>query len=162
MNFFQSFDIAASGMSAEHFRMNTISNNIANANTNKTEDGTPYRRQVAVVSSEQANQFENEFSLASFDADFDFGSANGSNYSGNVAQVQGVQEDESDFRWVYDPSHPEAVKEGPRKGYVAMPNVNMIQEMTSMMQASRSFEANASTIQAAKSMAMKALEIGRG
>ncbi|MFA5507307.1 MAG: flagellar basal body rod C-terminal domain-containing protein, partial [Vulcanimicrobiota bacterium] len=73
-----------------------------------------------------------------------------------------VAEDSSDFNWVYDPSHPDAMKEGSKAGYVAKPNVNIIQEMTNMMLATRAYEANATTVEAAKSMAMKALQIGKG
>ena len=76
-------------------------------------------------------------------------------------EVTGVQADNSDFRWVYDPSNPKAQKEGEHKGYVAMPNVNIISEMTNMIQASRAFEANATVVESAKSIAMKALEIGK-
>ena len=70
--------------------------------------------------------------------------------------------DNSDFNWVYDPTNPNAAQDGDHKGYVAMPNVNIISEMTSMMQATRSYEANATLVESAKAMAMKALEIGRG
>lgn len=85
-----------------------------------------------------------------------------SGFSAVGVEVTGVAQDGSDFRWVYDPSNPKAEKGGPHAGYVAMPNVNIIAEMTSMMQASRGFEANATVVEAAKSMAMKALEIGKG
>lgn len=163
MRMFQNFDIAASGMKAEQFRMDVISNNIANAHTLKTEDGNPYRRQVANVSAAQIQSFEREFATASFnDSDFDFDiSSKGATYQGSGVSVEGVTEDSKDFNYVYDPSHPDAIKEGPRKGYVAKPNVNMLQEMTMMMEARRSYEANATSIETAKAMAMKALEIGR-
>ncbi|MGE0489012.1 MAG: flagellar basal body rod protein FlgC [Vulcanimicrobiota bacterium] len=160
MKFFQTFDIAASGMRAEQFRMDVVSNNIANANTSKTEDGDPYRRQVAVINAKQAEMFDQAFTTASMDGEFDFN--NKVNFSGGGVGVNGIMEDNSDFRWVYDPTNPNAEKEGDRKGYVAMPNVNIIQEMTSMMAASRAYEANATTIESAKAMAMKALEIGKG
>ncbi|MEW6281431.1 MAG: flagellar basal body rod protein FlgC [Candidatus Eremiobacterota bacterium] len=159
MKFFQTFDIAASGMSAEQFRMNVISENIANANTSKTDAGTPYQRQVAVVTPQMRQEFESEFTTASFEIDF---SKEDNQFHGGGARVQGVEKDNSDFRWVYDPGNPNAEKDGPHKGYVAMPNVNILQEMTTMIQASRAFEANATTVEAAKAMAMKALEIGKG
>ncbi len=165
MKFFKTFDIAASGMRAEQFRMDVTSNNIANAHTTKTADGNPYRRQVAVVNSQNAAAFQEAFSAASFEAEikgaFD-GSGSKVEFSGGGVDVGGIATDKSDFRWIYDPGNPDAEKEGPHKGYVAMPNVNIISEMTSMMTASRSYEANATIIESAKAMAMKALEIGRG
>ncbi|HXE71864.1 MAG TPA: flagellar basal body rod protein FlgC [Candidatus Nitrosotenuis sp.] len=154
MKFFQTFDIAASGMTAERFRMDVISNNIANANTSNTLAGTPYRRQVAMVTPQQQAEFESEFAAVSFEDEE-------SGFSGRGVKVAGVAEDQSDFRWVYDPGNPMAQKDGPHKGYVAMPNVNIITEMTSMIAASRGYEANATVVEAAKGMAMKALEIGK-
>ncbi|GMU54261.1 flagellar basal body rod protein FlgC [bacterium CPR1] len=159
MKFFQTFDIAASGMSAEQFRMNVISENIANANTSKTEAGTPYQRQVAMVSPQMKAEFESDFATASFDIDLNKDPVK---FHGGGVKVQGIEKDQSDYRWVYDPGNPNAEKDGPHKGYVAMPNVNIIQEMTTMIQASRAFEANATTVESAKAMAMKALEIGKG
>jgi flagellar basal-body rod protein FlgC len=159
VKFFQTFDIAASGMSAEQFRMNVISENIANANTSKTEAGTPYQRQVAMVSPQMKAEFESDFATASFDIDLNKDPVK---FHGGGVKVQGIEKDQSDYRWVYDPGNPNAEKDGPHKGYVAMPNVNIIQEMTTMIQASRAFEANATTVESAKAMAMKALEIGKG
>jgi flagellar basal-body rod protein FlgC len=160
MKFFNTFDIAASGMRAEQFRMDLISENIANAHTSKTADGSPYRRKMAVATAEQKAAFDSEFSAASFDSEFG-GKTGTAAYGGGGVSCQAVV-DNSDFNWVYDPTNPNAVQEGERKGYVAMPNVNVINEMTSMMQATRSYEANATIVESAKAMAMKALEIGRG
>lgn len=166
MQFFKTFDIAASGMKAEQKRMDVVSTNIANAHTTKTADGTPYRRQFAQVSSADATEFDSAFEKATFDAaigsEFEdaFGQG-GSVFQGHGVKVEGVAQDGGDFNWVYDPNHPDAVKEGPKAGYVAKPNINIIEEMTSMMQASRAYEANATTVESAKQMAMKALEIGR-
>lgn len=167
MQFFKTFDIAASGMKAEQKRMDVVSNNIANAHTTKTADGTPYRRQFAQVSAADATEFNSAFEKASFDAAIggEFNNVfeqTGVGFEGHGVKVEGVAEDGGDFNWVYDPSHPDAMKDGPKAGYVAKPNVNIIQEMTSMMQASRAYEANATTVESAKQMAMKALEIGRG
>ncbi|HIB69604.1 MAG TPA: flagellar basal body rod protein FlgC [Phycisphaerales bacterium] len=163
MKFFKTFDIAASGMKVEQKRMDVVSNNIANAHTTKTADGTPYRRQVVQVSSQDASAFESAYEQASLGNEFtNIFDETGVGYSGRGAKVDGVAEDGSDFNWIYDPSHPDAVKEGPKAGYVAKPNVNIIQEMTLMMQATRAYEANATTVEAAKSMAMKALQIGKG
>ncbi len=160
MKFFNTFDIAASGMKAEQFRMDLISENIANAHTAKTADGTPYRRKMAIATAENKAAFDNEFAAASFEADFN-GKSGTAAYAGGGVSVQAVS-DNTDFNWVYDPSNPNACQEGEHKGYVAMPNVNIIGEMTSMMQATRSYEANATIVESAKAMAMKALEIGRG
>lgn len=165
MQFFNTFDIAASGMKAEQKRMDVVSSNIANAHTTRTADGTPYRRQYAQISSADVSDFDNEFSRASFDASSDFDSAfdsGSATFHGRGVQVAGVAEDGGDFNWVYDPTNPDAQKSGPHAGYVAKPNINIIQEMTSMMQASRAYEANATTVESAKQMAMKALEIGKG
>lgn len=166
MQFFKTFDIAASGMKAEQKRMDVVSTNIANAHTTKTADGTPYRRQFAQVSSADATEFNSAFEKATYGAEFDgefddaFGQG-GSVFQGHGVKVDGVAQDGGDFNWVYDPNHPDAQKDGPKAGYVAKPNINIIEEMTSMMQASRAYEANATTVESAKQMAMKALEIGR-
>ena len=163
MKFFKTFDIAASGMKVEQKRMDVVSNNIANAHTTKTADGTPYRRQEVAVSSQDASEFESAYMQASMDSEFsNIFEETGVGYAGRGAKVDGVVEDGSDFNWVYDPSNPDAQKDGPKAGYVAKPNVNIIQEMTNMIQASRAYEANATTVEAAKSMAMKALQIGKG
>jgi len=154
MKFFSTFDVAASGMSAQRKQMDLISMNIANVNTTETADGSPFRRMVAVVSQKQVGDWNDEFRAVSFD-DEKAGTATG-------VEVSSVQQDQSDFRWVYDPSNPKAQQDGPHKGYVAMPNVNIIAEMTNMIQATRAFEANATVVESAKSMAMKALDIGKG
>ncbi len=163
MKFFKTFDIAASGMKAEQKRMDVISNNIANANTTKGVDGSPYRRQMVSISTQDADAFNSAFSKASMDGEFNnIFDENASGFNGHGVKINGVAEDDGDFRWVYDPSHPDSIKEGPKAGYIAMPNVNIIEEMTTMMLASRSYEANATTIESSKAMAMKALEIGKG
>lgn len=152
-------------MKAEQKRMDVVSNNIANAHTTKTADGTPYRRQSIDVQAANALEFESAYEKASFDMGGEFRNVfeeTGVGFTGHGVQVNGIKEDGGDFNWVYDPSHPDAVKEGPKAGYVAKPNINIIQEMTSMMQASRAYEANATTVESAKSMAMKALNIGKG
>lgn len=167
MQFFKTFDIAASGMKAEQKRMDVVSNNIANAHTTKAgPDGTPFRRQFVQVSAADATEFNSAFEKASFGSEIGGEFANvfeqtGVGFHGHGVKIDGVAEDGGDFNWVYDPSHPDAVQEGERAGYVAKPNINIIQEMTSMMQASRAYEANATTVESAKQMAMKALEIGR-
>jgi flagellar basal-body rod protein FlgC len=161
MKFFNTFDIAASGMKAEQFRMDLISENIANANTTKTANGQPYARKFAVATSEQKSQFDNEFSTASFDIDSQFNPKSGTaGFTGGGVSVRA--ESSQKFRYVYDPTNPNAEKQGEHKGYVAMPDINIISEMTNMMQATRAYEANATIVESAKAMCSKALEIGRG
>jgi len=156
VNFFSSMDIAASSMTAERFRMDVISQNIANANTQNTISGTPYQRQVAVIGQGDGGT---PFALpVGLDDDSDDGPA----FNGNGVQVKGVSTDSSDYRYVYDPTNPAALKDGKWKGYVAMPNVNIITEMTDMIAASRAYEASATAVEAAKGIAMKGLEIGTG
>jgi len=158
MKFFNTFDTAASGMKSEQTRMDLISQNIANAHTTKTAEGGPYRRKMAVSQAQDKAAFESEFSSASFDVEGEFKTKCGTaGFNGGGVSTT-MAEDKSDFKEVYDPTHPNANE----KGYVLMPNVNIISEMTSMMQATRSYEANSTIIESAKSMAMKAMEIGRG
>jgi flagellar basal-body rod protein FlgC len=134
MGLFNTMKISASGLSAERLRMDTITSNIANANTTRGEDGKPYVRKIAVF---QEN-LDNEMKL-------------------NGVKAVGIVEDDSSLKEVYDPTHPDADE----NGYVTMPNVNILNEMADMIAASRSYEANADTLNATKSMFMKTLEIGR-
>jgi len=143
---FTAFDINASGMTAQRFRMDIISENVANAQSTRTEDGTPYRRKV--VTFEQKGS-QTKFSRV-LDKHFD-------KYSGEGVKVSGVYEDTwTEMKLVYDPSHPDANEDG----YVEMPNVNPITEMTNLIDASRAWEANSTAFTASKSMALKALQIG--
>ena len=127
--------ISASGLEAQRLRMNIIAGNLANAQSTHSPEGGPYRRKDVV-----------------FSEILDSMSGKG---SGEV-QVSGVIEDQRPFQMVYDPQHPDANAEG----YVQLPNVNLLEEMVNMMSASRSYEANVTAINSAKSMARKALEIG--
>lgn len=157
MNFFSSMDIASSAMSAERFRMDVISQNIANANTQKTISGTPYRRQVASIGA-ASDTGGKPFALpVGLDDDSD-----GPTFRGTGVQVTGVAQDQAEFRYVYDPSNPNAEQSGKWKGYVAMPNVNIITEMTDLIAASRAYEASATAVESAKGIAMKGLEISAG
>jgi flagellar basal-body rod protein FlgC len=146
MRIFSSIDIAASGLTAERLRMDLISNNIANANSTRTVDGGPYRRQMAVFSPRESDSFANILNKAQ------------TQLPTEGVRVVGITKDSAPFKMIYDPHHPDANKEG----YVEMPNVNVVTEMVDMISASRSYEANVTAINAAKSMATKALEIGRG
>ena len=148
MGIFSSFDINASGMTAQRYRMDIISENVANANTTRTEDGTPYRRKVVTFEQrgEQVGSFSHVFSRAS-----DF-------YKGQGVRVSKVSEDTwTDMVKAYDPSHPDADE----NGYVTYPNVNIVTEMTNLIDASRSYEANATAFNAGKSIALKGLEMGQ-
>ncbi|HLS90926.1 MAG TPA: flagellar basal body rod protein FlgC [Limnochordia bacterium] len=138
MSLFRVFDISASGMTAERLRMDTIANNLANVNTTRTARGGPYRRQMVV--------FEERLAQAS-----------GYGLRGNGVRVSRIVEDDDPPRLVYDPHHPDANEQG----YVEMPNVNIVTEMVDMITASRAYEANVAALNAAKAMALKALDIGR-
>lgn len=148
MSIFNAFNINASGMSAERFRMDTISQNLANSNTTRTQDGTPYRRKV--VTFEERGPKAGTFSSL-------LGTA-ASRFKGQGVRVGKVVEDTwTQMNMVYDPSHPDADE----NGYVTGPNVNVVTEMTNLIDASRAFEANATAFNASKSIAMKGLEMGQ-
>ncbi|MTI65726.1 MAG: flagellar basal body rod protein FlgC [Firmicutes bacterium] len=143
MNTFQSMRISASGLSAERLRMDTISSNIANATTTRTENGDPYRRKVAIFEESlkrEVNKVSGESEIIS-----------------QGVKASGVVEDKSPFKRVYNPKHPDADE----NGYVEMPNVNILNEMVDMMAATRAYEANVTAMNATKNMYMKALQIGR-
>jgi flagellar basal-body rod protein FlgC len=127
--------------------MDVISRNIANVNTTRTANGTPYRRQVVVF---QEGDKQMSFS--------DYLSDASKSLIGSGVKVVGITEDKTAFKSVYDPGHPDADEEG----YVKMPNVDVMTEMVNMISSSRAYEANVTAINSAKSMALKALEIGRG
>ncbi len=145
-DFFTGMRIAGSGMTAQRMRLNTISSNIANINTTQTPEGGPYRRKDVVLESiPEAKNFGDI--LMSTDPRSDF----------QRVQVTDVISDTKAPLLKYEPDHPDANEEG----YVAYPNINLMEEMTNMIQASRSYEANVTALQAAKDMAMSSLEIGR-
>ena len=141
MALFQAFDISASGMTAERFRMDTIAENIANVNTTRTEDGTPYRRKIVTFAEKEVTSFSRYYQNAR------------SKFVGNGVKVSSVKEDtETDFIMEYDPSNPDADE----NGYVSYPNVN-----TDRKSASRAYEANTTAFEAAKSIAQSGLSIGK-
>ena len=148
MGMFSAFDINASGMTAQRYRMDIISENVANANTTRTADGSPYHRKV-VAFMEKSGQ--TSFGQALGRAAYSHG------YTGTGVKVSGVYEDHvTEMNKVYDPSHPDADDDG----YVTGPNVNIITEMTNMIDASRAWEANSTAFNASKSIALKGLELG--
>lgn len=145
MDLFSSLDISASGLTAQRVRMNVIASNLANAHTTRTPEGGPYqRRDVVFETTPVSSSFEDVFRNV-LDAP--------------VAEVRviGIVTDQSEPKTIYSPNHPDA----DASGYVALPNVNIVEEMVNMLAASRSYEANVTAIQAAKGMALKALEIAR-
>lgn len=148
MRLFRAIEASASGLTAERLRMDIIANNIANANSTRTAEGGPYRRQVAVFAPREASTFAAVFGR-SLDGDAQVGSG---------VRVVGIQQDPSPPKIMYDPSHPDA----DAQGYVRLPNVNVVTEMVDLISASRAYEANVTAMNSAKAMAMKALEIGRG
>lgn len=143
MGAFDSFNISSSGLSAERLRMDTISSNIANISTTRTENGGPYRRKIAVfqenfddVLNSQTGKYEKK--------------------SLGVRPAE-ITEDQSPFEEKYDPGNPDA----DANGYVEMPNVNILTEMADMMASTRAYEANVTAINDEKGMFTKALEIGK-
>lgn len=151
MGLFTSINIAASGMSAERLRTDVISDNIANASTTRTQDGGAFRRSRVVLSQKDNGvDWRTPFTPEEI-----------SRGPGSGVKVVSVEKDDSDLRLVYDPTHPDAIKSGPKAGYVEYPNVNIVTEMVDLIAASRSYEANASVIQGSKEMFMQALNIGR-
>ncbi len=145
MSVFSAMDISATGMTAQRTRLDIISQNIANVNTTRDADGNVYNRKSVIF---------NEKTYVSFDDAL-------INATGNVGQgvkISKIIEDkETEGRMVYDPSHPDADE----KGYVTYPNVNTVTEMTDMIDASRSYEANVTAFNASKNMELKALDVGK-
>lgn len=147
MGYFSAINTSATGLTAQRLRMDTIAQNIANVNTTRSTDGLPYRRKTVL--------FEERSGDDSF-----AGILNkkiSSSITGEGVRVVGIVEDEEPFKRVYDPSHPDSNDEG----YVLMPNVDTITEMVNMISATRSYEANVTALNSTKSMAVKALEIGK-
>jgi len=149
MGFMDTLAISASGMTAERLRMDVVANNLANVNTTRTPGGGPFRRQQ-VAFAPAGTTFAQTLSGLSGDS-----SENGV-VTGGV-QVSGIVPDNRPFKRVYQPGHPDADPQG----YVNMPNIDTVTEMVDMMGATRAYEANVAAVGAVKSMAMKALEIGR-
>ncbi len=143
-----SMAISASGLTAQRLRMDVIANNIANAQTTRTPEGGPYRREMVVL-----QPMTNNVSFGDVLQTAMNGTAEA---PGAGVEVAGIVEDPSPFKLVYDPSNPDAVN-----GYVQMPNVDIATEMVDLVAASRAYEANVTAFDAAKQMAMAALSLGR-
>lgn len=145
MGLFQAFNISATGMTAERFRIDTIAENIANINTTRTENGEPYRRKVVTFQEKDVTPFSTYYT------------ASRAKQVGNGVKVIAVTEDtRTDFVMTYDPAHPDADE----NGYVRYPNVNTVTEMTNLIDATRAYEANTTAFNASKSMVQAALKIG--
>ena len=147
MSFLNSFDISVSGLTAQRQRLDIVAENIANANTTRTEDGGPYRRKIVTLEEKPVSTFQSEINsrLRKYESE-----------KGGV-RVSQVTEDQRDLEPVYDPDHPDANEEG----YVMIPNVDLVKETVDGMSATRSYEANITAFNAIKLMAQKALEIGK-
>lgn len=149
MAFLSSMNIVGSGLTAQQLRLDVISENITNQSTTRTEDGGPYRRKTVV--------FESEGSLTPFQAAL--AKASGRQVSGSAGGVRVTQiaEDQSDFKLVYDPTNPDANEDG----YVEMPNVDLVKEMSDAMAAAQAYSANVTAFNVLKQVAAKGLEIGK-
>ena len=152
MSLFQQLTISASALTAQRLRMDIISSNIANANTTRGRfvngEWTPYQRKMVEVMPRGQNSFDSLLDMAM------------QREQGGATQgvrVTRIVEDQTPFKLVYDPAHPEANAEG----YVQLPNVDLTKEMVDMLSATRAYEANVTAFNAGKNMDMKALEIGR-
>ncbi|MBD8014905.1 flagellar basal body rod protein FlgC [Planococcus wigleyi] len=151
MSLFNGFNISASGLTANRLRMDVVSANIANANTNRAElvDGEwmPYRRKTVELSQSGVSPFANQLQSV----------INRGNTAVSGVKASEIREDQTPFTMAYDPEHPDAGEDG----YVRSSNVDPLKEMVDLMSATRSYEANVTAMNASKSMFMKALEIGK-
>jgi flagellar basal-body rod protein FlgC len=152
MGIYSTINTAASGLTAQRMRLDVIADNIANVNTTRTTEGGPFRRSRVVFRPRVSDPYWKSPFLPRMLK----------NEIGTGVRVVNLEKDYvAKPRLVYDPTHPDAIKNGPRAGYVEMPNINIVTEMTDMISASRSYEANVTVINGSKTMFNKALEIGR-
>ena len=140
MDFLDTFDISASGLTAERIRLQTIAANLANARSTRTAEGGPYQRRTPLFEAEPMNPFGDQLEQALARVNVT-----------DINVTQGVG------KLVYEPSHPDANADG----YVLYPDINLLSEMVDMMTTSRSYEANANAIDVTRDLANRALEIGR-
>lgn len=144
MNLFTAMEVAASGLGAERVRMNALASNLANARTTRTPDGGPYKRVDPVF---QAVPIEERLTEVQRDP------AQGGVY---MVDVPYIKQDDKEPQLIYDPQHPDA----DARGFVSLPNVNVVEEMVNLITASRSYESGVTVMQTLKSMAQSALSIG--
>lgn len=165
IDMFSGLSISASGLRAQRVRQNVVASNLANAETTRTKDGGPYKRQFVVLRENPADP-EKRFvfgpeKMQGFTTRENHmaipppGLPTGKDHVGSGVEVAAIEQDKGPDRLIYDPSHPDANEQG----YVAMPNINVVQEMTDMITATRSYEANVTAMNSTKAMLMKALEI---
>ena len=146
MDYLGAMRISSTGLSAQQTRMNTISSNLANAETTRNADGTgPYKRKDPV------------FRATADTTSFDEVLQGAMDEQAQGVMVDEIREDKNPPRMVYKPNHPDADK----NGYVAMPNINVVEEMANMISTSKAFEANAQALATSKQLALKALDIGK-
>jgi len=161
MAFLNSFDISGYGLSAQRVRVNTISANIANAQTTRTNEGGPYRRQEVIFKAVDFNKvynkaLENETSSLEYSDPLKEGLAGlKPNPAIMSVVVDKIVRDDQAPKMKYDPSHPDA----DAKGYVAYPNINPVVEMADLVEATRSYQANVAAFESAKNMAGSAISI---
>ena len=154
MAFFSSMNIVGSGMTAQQARLDVISENITNMNTTRTESGGAYRRKITIMQSESGkNGFREAMSRAARKGHAI--SNRGFEQAGGVKIVE-IAEDQSEMPFVYDPTHPDANEEG----YVELPNVTLVKEVTDAMAASQAFSANVTAFNALKQVVQRGLDIG--
>jgi flagellar basal-body rod protein FlgC len=152
MGLFSTINTAATGLTAQRLRQDVIADNIANASTTRTTEGGAFRRSRVIFRPRVEDPYwKGPFVPEPLD-----------NGVGQGVRVVSVEKDyDAELKLKYDPTHPDAIKSGPRAGYVEMPNVNVVEEMVDLISASRSYEANVSVIDGAKNMFNQALQIGR-
>lgn len=161
MAFLNSFDISGYGLSAQRVRVNTISSNIANAQTTRTDEGGPYRRQEVVFKAVDFNKVYNQ-ALESETSQLGYSDPLKEGLSGlkptpaiTSVVVDKITRDDAAPKMKYDPSHPDA----DTNGYVAYPNINPVIEMADLVEATRSYQANVAAFESAKNMASGAITI---
>lgn len=159
---FTSIDISATGLSAQRQRMNVIANNIANIHTTQTESGGPYKRQIALLKERKPSRdfrslitAQNRRLVVTHRAHSRRALSGAARHPLDGVEVTKIAEDAVPPRMVFDPGHPDA----DARGYVAFPNINIVTQMVDMISATRAYEANVTALNAAKSMAQRALEI---
>lgn len=143
MDFFSAMEVISSGLTSQRVRLNTTSSNLANANTTRTEEGGPYKRRDPIYRASMMGQ--NETFADNLDD------------AVRGVEVTEILKDDTAPRRVFDPTHPDALEDG----YVEFPNVNLVEEMVNMVMASRAYEAGVTAMRSVKSMANKAINIGR-
>jgi len=150
MGLFTSINIASSGMGAQRLRADVIADNMANVNTTRTNEGGVFRRSRVIMRPRVEQPYwRSPFLPQMLD-----------NGPGQGVRVTGIKKDNTPPRLVYDPTHPDAILDGPKAGYVEYPNVDVVREMVYLIEANRMYEANAQVVEGYKSMFQRALDIG--